>query len=92
MGPTSKGRGREGEERGGRRGREGREGEGGVREAQPHFLATPLRGGIEGQGRERGGMELGGYCLQLLGGIIGPGSRVKKLSYCRKNSATLCHL
>jgi len=36
---------------------------------QPHFLAIPLKGGIEGLGRERGGREgIGGCCLQLLGG------------------------
>jgi len=55
------------EGRGKRKGKKG--------ETQPHFQATPLRGGIEGQGweREEGrgerGRELGGgYCLQLLGG------------------------
>jgi len=49
MGPTSI-RAREG------KGREGRS-----ERPQPHFMATPLRGGIEGQGweREEGRGELG---------------------------------
>jgi len=61
MGPTSEGRGGKGK---------GRE----KGEPQRHFLATPPRGGIEGQGWEReegrgeGWREFGGYCLQLLGG------------------------
>jgi len=61
IGPTSK--------RGDGRGRKGKGWEG---EGQPHFLATPLRGGKKGEGREGGNW--GG-----LGGIIGPWAQLMNL-------------
>jgi len=75
MGPTSKGMGGEVRES------EGKGGEKGERESpQSHFLDTPLRGGIEGQGWERGGRKggsTGGCCLQFVGGVHRPCKRMK---------------